>query len=201
MTCWDKWNATWHFISTLLCWCLSAVKTLIEQLHEAWDVQSCLFVLKLVVQRMEWSTLAPLCTSLRSVTAQTREPELIAAARVTASVGFIPARFRTVPEAALRGVYTAICHATSKTVKTPFIIWISWEKHVNRTERPVPKQFGTNTCTVTPLIYIYIYIRGITVHKIHGSVRYDTVVSRFCMFSIRGGRAIGYVAMLEIFLF
>ncbi len=35
-------------------------------------------------------------------------------------------------------------------------------------------------------IYIYIYIRGVTVHKIHGSVRYDTVVSRFGMFSIRG---------------
>ncbi len=33
---------------------------------------------------------------------------------------------------------------------------------------------------------IYIYIRGVTVHKIHGSVRYDTVVSRFGMFSIRG---------------
>ncbi len=30
------------------------------------------------------------------------------------------------------------------------------------------------------------YIRGVTVHKIHGSVRYDTVVSRFGMFSIRG---------------
>ncbi len=31
------------------------------------------------------------------------------------------------------------------------------------------------------------YIRGVTVHKIHGSVRYDTVVSRFGTFSIRGG--------------
>ncbi len=36
-------------------------------------------------------------------------------------------------------------------------------------------------------IYIYIYIRGVTVHKIHGSVRYDTVVSRFGMFLIGGG--------------
>ncbi len=27
---------------------------------------------------------------------------------------------------------------------------------------------------------------GVTVHKIHGSVRYDTVVSRFGTFSIRG---------------
>ncbi len=32
----------------------------------------------------------------------------------------------------------------------------------------------------------YIGTRGVTVHKIHGSVRYDTVVSRFGMFSIRG---------------
>ncbi len=55
MTCWGKWNATWHLISTLFCWCLSAVETLIERLHEARDVQSCLFVLKLVVQRKEWS--------------------------------------------------------------------------------------------------------------------------------------------------
>ncbi len=30
-----------------------------------------------------------------------------------------------------------------------------------------------------------IYIRGVTVHKIHGSVRYDTVVSRFGTFSIQ----------------
>ncbi len=50
-------------------------------------------------------------------------------------------------------------------------------------------------------IYIYIYIRGVMVHKIQGSVRYVTVVSRFGMFSIRGGGAIGYIAMLEIFLF
>ncbi len=42
----------------------------------------------------------------------------------------------------------------------------------------------------TPNIYIYIYIRGVTVHKIHGSVCYvfDT-----------GGGVIGYVALLEIF--
>ncbi len=38
----------------------------------------------------------------------------------------------------------------------------------------------------TPNKYIYIYIRGVTVHKIHGSVRYDTVVSRFGKFSIWG---------------
>lgn len=36
------------------------------------------------------------------------------------------------------------------------------------------------------LIYIYIYIRGAMVSKIHGSVRYDAVVSLFGTFSIQG---------------
>ncbi len=99
-------------------------------------------------------TCAPLCTSLRCAMAQKRELELIAAARVNACVGFIPARFWTVPESALRGVYTAICHTTSKTVKTEFIIWISWEKkHAYRTEKPILKWFCKNTCTITPSIY------------------------------------------------
>ncbi len=45
------------------------------------------------------------------------------------------------------------------------------------------------------------FFRGVTVHKIHGLVQYDRVVSRFGTFSIRGGGgAIGY-AMSEIFLF
>ncbi len=135
MTCWGKWNATWHFYFHAVCWCLSAVEILIEQLHEALDVQSCLFALKLVVayssteEGMIAFTRTPLCTSLWCVTAQTQEPELITAARVNACVGFIPARFWTVPEVALWGVYTAICHGTSKTVKTPFIILISWKKN------------------------------------------------------------------------
>ncbi len=37
--------------------------------------------------------------------------------------------------------------------------------------------------------FLMVNSRGVTVHKIHGSVRYDTVVSRFGMFSIRGGGA------------
>ncbi len=39
------------------------VETLIERLHESWDVQSCLFALKLVVQRKEWSRLLALGAS------------------------------------------------------------------------------------------------------------------------------------------
>ncbi len=34
--------------------------------------------------------------------------------------------------------------------------------------------------------HTHVYNRGVMVHKIHGSVRYDTVVSRFGMFSIQG---------------
>ncbi len=35
-------------------------------------------------------------------------------------------------------------------------------------------------------IYIYYYIRGVvTVHKIHGSVRYDTVVSQLASLFIK----------------
>ncbi len=48
-------------------------------------------------------------------------------------------------------------------------------------------------------MYIYnIYIRGVTVHKIHGSVsiRHSGVTVRY-VFG-KGGGAIGYVAMLEI---
>ncbi len=54
-------------------------------------------------------------------------------------------------------------------------------------------------------IYINIYIRGVTVHRMYGPVRYDTVVSQvrfvFDMGGGRGGGVIGYVTMLEIFLF
>ncbi len=39
------------------------VETLIERLHEAWDVQSCLFALKLVVQRKEWWRSLALCSA------------------------------------------------------------------------------------------------------------------------------------------
>ncbi len=61
---WGKWNVTWHFISTQLKpHCLSAVETLIEGLHEAWDVQSCLFTLKLVVQKTEWLRSLALCSA------------------------------------------------------------------------------------------------------------------------------------------
>ncbi len=46
------------------------------------------------------------------------------------------------------------------------------------------------------LIVFFVLFYHITVHKIHGSVRYDSgVMVRF------GTGVIGYVAMLEIFLF
>ncbi len=50
-------------------------------------------------------TRALLCTSVWHVPALTRELELIAAAGVNTCVGFIPASFWTVPQAALQGLY------------------------------------------------------------------------------------------------
>ncbi len=46
--------------------------------------------------------------------------------------------------------------------------------------------------------------RGVTVHKIHSSVRYDTVVSRFGMFLIqqkeRNAREISFIFTNSVFL-
>ncbi len=48
---------------------------------------------------------------------------------------------------------------------------------------------------------LYTYIRGVTVHKIHGSIRYDKWChSSLCFQYGGGGGAIGYIAMLEIFV-
>ncbi len=111
-------------------------------------------------------THAMLCASLWRITAQTQEPELIAAARVNACVGFIPpARFWTVPEEALQGVLYSdlLCHIKDcqnaiyylNFLKKYIYILYSFGTHAYRTERPVPKRFGTNTCTVTPLVMTF----------------------------------------------
>ncbi len=109
MTCWGKWNAMWHFIFTLFCWCLSAVETLIEQLHEAWDVQSCLLVLKLVVQRKELSRLLGLRSAHFYVTAQslTWEPELI-----------VPLKSML-----MLGLYQHVSEPSQKRLSKAFIQW------------------------------------------------------------------------------
>ncbi len=53
-------------------------------------------------------------------------------------------------------------------------------------------------------IYIYIYIRGVMVHKIHGSIRYDTVVSRFGTFlkqqKERNAREISLIFTFVLFI-
>ncbi len=118
-----------------------------ERLHEAWDVNSCLFALKLVVQRKEWSR--PLCTCMQHITAQTREPELIAAARVSACVGFI----LHVSEASQKRLSKTFIQrsVTPHQRLSERLSW--WNKYVYRTERPVPKIIGMNTCTDTPLLY------------------------------------------------
>ncbi len=94
----------------------------------------------LVVQRKE-------CTALHKTVAR-HGSDTGTGALVNACVGFIPARFWTIPEAALQSVYTAVCHATSKTVKTNLLLEFPEKKkknnikkyiHAYRTERPVPK--------------------------------------------------------------
>ncbi len=47
------------------------------------------------------------------------------------------------------------------------------------------------------LIISYIFIRGVTVHKIH---YFQSGVTGRCVFDTGGG-TIGYVTMLEIFMF
>ncbi len=158
MTCWGKWNAMWHFISTLFCWCLSTVETLIEQLYETWDVQSCLFTLKLVVQRKEWSRSLALRSSLRHVTAQTREPELISATRVNACV--YTSTFLNRPRSGSpRHLYSDLsCHI--KHCQNA-IYYLNFLKEKNKKQTVfvrytcVPnRKIRRETCTVTPLIYI-----------------------------------------------
>ncbi len=83
MTCWGKWNATWHFTPTLFCWCLSTVETLSDYTRHCSDM-----FIHAKTSSTEGGMILlivhDLCTSLRCITAQTREPELIAAARVNA---------------------------------------------------------------------------------------------------------------------
>ncbi len=153
MTCWGKWNATWHFISMLFCWCFSTVETLLEQLHEAWDVQSCLFMLKLVVQRKEWWSSLVLLS----------EPEVIAAARVNACVGFIPARFWS---GSPRHLYSDLsCHIKDCQNTIYYLNFLENKKILSsvhmRAEPKVSYRNGSVRIRVqlhTPNKYIYIYI-------------------------------------------
>ncbi len=98
-------------------WSLSTVETLIEQLHEAWYVHSCLFHVK-TKRKEEGITLR--------------------------------AAVRT------RGVYTAICHASSKSAKTAFIVWISWKKIIIcsvQTEQISTDQYSTEPRTEPKDLY------------------------------------------------
>ncbi len=89
-----KVNELWHFVYKLFYWRLSTVETLIEWLHEAWNVHSCLFHIK-----------------------TSKEEGTIVLTRATCcSLNW--------------GVYTVICWASSKSVKTTIIVWISWKKDI-----------------------------------------------------------------------
>ncbi len=124
ITCWGKWNAMWLFYFHAVF--LMSFRSWNTNWAFTWGMRCSVMFILVKTSSTEEGMIA--FTRARCVTAQTREQGLIAAARVNACVGFIPALFWiwTVPEAQ--------------------------KVHVYRTERPVPKQFGTNTCTVTPLI-------------------------------------------------
>ncbi len=214
MTCWGKCYVTFYFHAVLLMF--------FREWNTDWGITwgmrySVMFICIKTSSKEEGMitfTRAPLCTSLRCVTAQTQEPELIAAAQVNAWVGFISARFWTVPEMALQGhlfsdlsydikdcqntiyylnflkkkkkklysvcanslVVSASTHSATVLTATwvrfssrgplPILLptflsslyyCISIKKPIQKEilysfERPVPKWFSTNKCTVTPLI-------------------------------------------------
>ncbi len=113
-------------------------------------------------------TRAPLCTSLQRIMAQTREQELIAAALVMLVLGLCQHVSEPSRSGSPRRLYSDLsCHIKdcqnaiyylnflkkiNKKILYPF------GTHASRTERPIPKRFGTNMFTVTPLIYIYVCV-------------------------------------------
>ncbi len=153
MTCWGKrnlrgWNTDWAITWGTRC--------------------SVMFIcVKTKVKRKEWSR----SLAFRSAIKARHE----SAARHGSDTGTGAARGRSTqclcwvytstflkhPRSGFQGIKTAICHATSKTVKNSIY-------YLNLLERKkkkkycslfvpytcVPKQFGTNTCTVTPLVFI-----------------------------------------------
>ncbi len=146
---WGKWNATFYFHAVLLMsfcgWNTDWAIT--------WGMRCSVMFIRVKTSSTEEGmitfTHALLCTSLRCIYGSDTG--------TGADRGRSSQCLCWVSEAAPRGVYTAICHATSKTVKTPFVIWISWKK-LNK----VPKRFVTNTCTVTPLVLTaHLFRQGI----------------------------------------
>ncbi len=113
-------------------------------------------------------TRAPLCTSLQRIMAQTREPELIAAALVMLVLGLYQHVYEPSRSGSPRRLYSDLsCHIKDCQNAIYYLNFLKkiykkilypFGTHASRTERPVPKRFGTNMFTVTPLIYIYIYV-------------------------------------------
>ena len=68
-------------------------------------------------------------------------------------------------------------------------VLMSWHAYQQRWVLKWQRSIWPGQAATLPLciiqLYIYIYIRGATIQKFHGSVRFDTLVSRFDTFSIR----------------
>ncbi len=157
----------------MFCWCLSVVETLIEQLREAWDVQSCLFALKLVIQRKEWwRSLALLpaqvCGASRLRHWNRSWSRLLESMLVLGLGTFLnrprsgsPRRLYSDLSCHIKDCQNAIYYLNFLKNKIKYCIR---SVHVYRTERPVPKRFGKNMCTLHPYY----------IHKewcIHGSLQ------------------------------
>ncbi len=152
MTCWGKWNATWHFISMLFCWCLSAVETLIEQLHEACDVQLFIGVKTSSTEEgMIAFTRALLCMSLRHGSDMGTGADCGRSSQCLCWV--YPSTFLNRPRSGsprrlysnlschIKDCQNAICSLNFLRGKTKLY---SFGTHAYQTERPVPKRFGIN---------------------------------------------------------
>ncbi len=118
-----------------------------ERLHEAWDVQTFIHVKTSSTEGgMILLIVHDLCTSLRCITAQTREPELIAAARVNACrvyTSTFPNRPRS---GSPRRLYSdQSCHIKDCQNTTYYFNF-----------PPKICSIHMNTCTATPLVDINI---------------------------------------------
>ncbi len=119
-----KLNATWHFVYKLIEW-----------LHEAWDVHSCFFHVK----------------------TSSKEEGMIA---LRAGIWGVYKRSVSPHQRASKHIYCL------NFLKKMDIIWkmrlcflskvmlYLFDTHAYRTERPIPKIFSMNTCTITSLQFI-----------------------------------------------
>ncbi len=142
---WGKWNATWHFVYKLFDVFPQLKHRLSDYVRHEMFIHV-YFVLKLLVKRKGWTE----AFIQRYFTPHQR-----------ASKRHLLFEFHEKSDIIWK---MRLCFLSKVTIyKTGSFQWSSihavvktmlylFGTHVNRTERPVPNIFGTNTCTVTPLV-------------------------------------------------